>query len=45
MNYYSKHDSFQEPNTEAETSWQYFNWKLEYDADKAQECTVIESFT
>lgn len=25
------------PIIEAETSWQYFNWKLEYDADKAQE--------
>lgn len=24
------------PIIEAETSWQYFNWKLEYDAEKAQ---------
>lgn len=25
------------PIIEAETSWQFFNWKLEYDAEKAQE--------
>lgn len=25
------------PLIEAETSWQFFNWKLEYDAEKAQE--------